>query len=328
MKFIGYLFLIIIVFAGYSYITLPDFRYVSGCFTTSMNHVYLCSKSPHYVRLSQISPNIKNAIIISEDAAFYSHNGFDLDEIKDSFKKNLEKGKFARGGSTISQQLTKNLFLSQDKSILRKVKELILTYRIEQAYKKDVILEKYLNVIELGPNIYGVKDGAQYYFQKSPSQVSPIEGAFLAFLLPNPKRYSESYKKKELTPFARSRLKDILFKMHYYKKITDDEYQTSLEQLARFFKPIPEIPGEQEDFANDEDTSRSYDLSIPETQKKALLEIKNSTLQEPQNHASEVDSNSSPAQNQSKESQPTYKESDPLENSQDHTYDLQDDSQN
>jgi monofunctional biosynthetic peptidoglycan transglycosylase len=206
-------------------------------------------------------------VIISEDAGFYGHHGFDYDEIRNSFKENIAKGAFARGGSTISQQLSKNLFLSKDKSIIRKLKEFIITQRIEQTYKKNVILEKYLNVIELGPHVYGVKDGAQYYFQKTPAAVTPLEGAFLAFLLPNPEKYGVSFKKKELTPFARARLKDILYKMNYYKKITNDEYQQSLDQLASLFTPIPQMSDEPsvQDFENNPPKidKGTFDLTEP-----------------------------------------------------------------
>lgn len=246
------------VFVAYSYSTLPSVAKMKSCFTTSMNHVQLCPKSPKYVRLSQISPNIKNAIIISEDTSFYSHHGFDFDELKNSFIKNLKRMSFARGGSTITQQLAKNLYLTKEKTLTRKAKELILTKRIEAKYSKNVILEKYLNVVEFGKDIYGIKSATEYYFQKPPSMVTPLEASFIAFLLPNPQKYAVSFKKKELTPFARSRVKDILYKMFAYKKIQETEYNHAKSQLQVMFKSIPSM----EDEPTDSELQEAQDKSI------------------------------------------------------------------
>lgn len=257
--------------AAYSYLTLPNISNFETCFTTSMHKVELCPKSGNYAKLSQISPNIRNAIIISEDVGFYSHKGFDVTELKNSFMKNLKKMSFARGGSTITQQLTKNLYLTSDKTLTRKMKELILTKRIEEKYSKNVILEKYLNVVEFGKGIYGVKAASEYYFQKPPSMVTPLEAAFLAFLLPNPDKYSVSFKKKELTPFARTRIKDILFKMNYYKKILPEEYNSAKAQLQVMFKSIPEMEGESADQEYYSDDS-NYDMTEIQNKQDASIQ--------------------------------------------------------
>lgn len=246
-KIFGIFLTILIIMAVYSFATLPKTAALESCFTTSMHSVELCPKSNNYARLSAISPNIKNAIIISEDVGFYSHKGFDTTEMKNSFMKNLKKLSFARGGSTITQQMVKNVYLSADKTLTRKMKELILTKRVEERYSKNVILEKYLNVVEFGKNIYGIKAATEYYFQKPPAMITPVEAAFLAFLLPNPAKYSESFKRKQLTPFARSRIKDILYKMNYYKKIHAEEYAQAQSQLNSMFNIIPEMEGESAD---------------------------------------------------------------------------------
>lgn len=238
---------ILIISGAYTYATLPNVSVMETCFKTSMFGVDLCPKSSKYAKLSQISPNIKNAVIISEDVGFYSHNGFDTEELKNSFIKNIKKMSFARGGSTISQQLAKNLFLSPEKTPTRKLKEFVLTKRIEDKYSKDFILEKYLNVVEFGKGLYGIKAATEYYFQKPPSMITPLEAAFLAFLLPNPDKYSVSFKKKELTPFAKSRIKDILFKLSHYKKIQNSEYLDAKSQLQTMFVTIPEMEGEADD---------------------------------------------------------------------------------
>src|SRR5690606_37587462 len=152
--------------------SLPDITKLQSCFNTSMNQVYLCSRSPDYVFLNEVSDTIINAFVISEDASFYHHEGFDWDEIKLTIQTNLERLRFARGGSTITQQLAKNVFLNSEKSLLRKIKEAYLANKMEKLYSKDVILEKYLNVVELGPGLYGVKRASQHYFGKDPSEIN------------------------------------------------------------------------------------------------------------------------------------------------------------
>jgi monofunctional biosynthetic peptidoglycan transglycosylase len=262
------------IVSAYSYVTLPKVSSMDSCFTTTMHHVELCPKSPNYVRLSQISPNVKNAIVISEDVAFYSHHGFDFAELKSSFQKNLKKLSFARGGSTLTQQLAKNLYLNGEKTLTRKIKEVILTKRIEEKYSKNVILEKYLNVVEFGDGIYGIKAASDHYFQKPPSMISPLEAAFIAFLLPNPSKYSVSFKNKELTPFARERIKNILFKLNHYKKITDSEYASAQAQLQVMFKTIPGMEDEPAPDEYNDSNDNLYDMTeLQKAQDKSIEKL-------------------------------------------------------
>jgi len=142
-----------------------------------------------WVPLSHISPYLMKAIIIAEDDKFWSHKGFDLDAIQKALEKDLEKGKFKFGGSTISQQLVKNLYLTPSKNPLRKAKEAIITWRLEKAINKRRILELYLNVVEWGEGIFGIEVAAQHYYSKPASALSPQEAARLAAVLPNPRRY-------------------------------------------------------------------------------------------------------------------------------------------
>lgn len=251
MRFIGYAVVAAILYIVFQYATLPDVSLMEKCFTTTMNKVEFCPKGKNFTPLKQISPHIRNALIISEDGSFYSHKGIDLDELKKSIETNLKEKRFARGGSTITQQLAKNLFLTKDKTITRKIKELVLTKRIEEKYSKNKILETYLNVVEFGDSIYGIKKASDYYFQKHPSEISPLEASFLIFLLPNPKKYSVSFKKKELTKFARSRIQDILYKMSAYKKISADDYQFYKSQLTTMWQEAPDMENEAEDYASD-----------------------------------------------------------------------------
>lgn len=141
-----------------------------------------------WVPLSRISKHLVNAVIVSEDGMFFEHDGIDWYELGESLEKNLEKGKAARGGSTISQQLSKNLYLSTSKDPIRKLKELIITLRMERTLSKRRILEIYLNVIEWGNGIFGVEAAAQKYFKKSAFQLTREEAAQLAATIPSPRR--------------------------------------------------------------------------------------------------------------------------------------------
>ena len=138
-----------------------------------------------------ISEHIKKAVLISEDAGFYSHRGVDVNELKAAFKKDLETLSFSRGGSTITMQLAKNLYLSPSKNPLRKLKEIIIAHQLEQALPKRRIFEVYLNVVELGHNIYGVEAAARHYFGKSAGAVNLVEAATLAAMLPSPRNSKE-----------------------------------------------------------------------------------------------------------------------------------------
>ncbi|MFP5386397.1 MAG: transglycosylase domain-containing protein [Bacteriovoracia bacterium] len=177
-----------------------------------------------WVPVNRISKFAKWAIILSEDWSFYQHQGIDVAQIREALLDMVEDGKF-RGASTITQQMVKNVFLSEERTIWRKVHEMILANKVENALKKDRILEIYLNVIEFGPDIYGIKKASWHYFKKHPSALNAKEGAFLAMLLPSPKRYYVSYSKKELTKFARVRINEILLKMKMAKVLTESQYE-------------------------------------------------------------------------------------------------------
>ncbi len=180
-------------------------------------------KPSHWRNLNGISINLRLAIILSEDWAFYEHAGVDTNQLTKIFSSFLDSGKIKRGGSTISQQLVKNAFLSSERTIARKLKEFILVKRLESRYSKDKILENYLNILHLGKNIYGVERGARYYFNKSAQDIRAREASFMAMLLPSPEKYSESFKNKKLTDFALKRVNSILDKMVLAKAISKEE---------------------------------------------------------------------------------------------------------
>jgi monofunctional biosynthetic peptidoglycan transglycosylase len=143
---------------------------------------------------SRIPSEMKWAVILAEDSNFYNHEGFDVKAIKNAIKYDLEKKSLKRGASTITQQAAKNLFLSREKTVTRKLKEIYLAYRMEQELTKGRIVELYLNVVELGPMVYGIGHGAQYYFGKPASNLTPRECAFLAAMLPGPRLAYNPYK--------------------------------------------------------------------------------------------------------------------------------------
>lgn len=140
-----------------------------------------------WVSYGAVSEHIKKAILVSEDAAFFSHKGIDVTELKAALKKDLETMSFSRGGSTLTMQLAKNLYLSPSKNPLRKLKEIIIARQLENTLSKQRIFEIYLNVVELGRNIYGVEAAARHYFGKSAAAVDLVEAATLAALLPSPR---------------------------------------------------------------------------------------------------------------------------------------------
>lgn len=142
-----------------------------------------------WVPIRQISPHLQRAVVAAEDASFFAHEGFDWEGIKDAALYNLEVGEFKRGGSTITQQLAKNLFLSSERSLLRKAREALITRSLERELTKRRILELYLNVAEWGRGVYGAEAAARHHFGKSAIELTMEESALLAAILPSPKRY-------------------------------------------------------------------------------------------------------------------------------------------
>ncbi|MEW5797443.1 MAG: monofunctional biosynthetic peptidoglycan transglycosylase [Bacteroidota bacterium] len=167
------------------------------------------SLDQRWVPLSKISRHLINAVIVAEDGMFYAHEGVDWYEVEESIRKNIEKGKAARGGSTITQQLAKNLFLSTSKDPVRKFKELIVTLRMERVLSKRRILEIYLNVIEWGNGVFGAEAASLKYFGKHASDLTREEAAQMAAVIPSPRRY----KPNEMSRYVERRSAIILNRM-------------------------------------------------------------------------------------------------------------------
>ena len=146
-----------------------------------------------WVPYERISVHLKRAVVAAEDDRFLDHEGFDWEGIQRALEKNERKGRLAAGGSTISQQLTKNLFLSPSRSWLRKAQEAVITVMIERTWDKRRILEVYLNVVEWGNGLFGAEAAARRYYGVSAAQLGPGQSARLAVMLPNPRRYEHNY---------------------------------------------------------------------------------------------------------------------------------------
>lgn len=206
-KIIFYITLVIIAYLAYIAVSLALTPPVSDLadkkFSTTIQvrdwqgeyHPFVVGpRNPRWTPSSRIPPEMKWAVILAEDSNFYKHEGFDVKAIKNAIKYDLEKKSLKRGASTITQQTAKNLFLSREKTVTRKLKEVYLAWRMEQELTKGRIIELYLNVVELGPLVYGIGHGSHYYFGKPASALTPRECAFLAAMLPGPRLAYNPYK--------------------------------------------------------------------------------------------------------------------------------------
>ena len=185
-----------------------------------------------WMPLAELSQQLPQAVLMGEDAGFYIHSGFDTHEMKEAFKRNWEEGRTVRGASTITQQLAKNLFLSTERSYTRKLKEAVLTYRLEKALSKERILEIYLNVIEWGDGVYGAEAASRDVFGKSASRLSAVEAATLAAMIPSPLRLDPCKSPKSV----RVRRDRILNWMHMAEDLTDAELRDALQQNPKLRK--------------------------------------------------------------------------------------------
>ncbi len=180
------------------------------------------NKPDTWVRYQDISKNAAWAIIVSEDWAFFEHDGVDITQLGKAIRDKIKFDKNLRGASTISQQTVKNIFLDNSRSFKRKLIELLYTFKLEQTFSKKKILEFYLNIAEFDRNIFGIYSASFHYFGKHPKYLTAREGAFLAMVLPSPKKYSVSHKENRLTPFAKEVIDSILVKLRQAKIINEE----------------------------------------------------------------------------------------------------------
>gem|GEM_PF-4116444 len=257
-------------------VSLGEYPKLNSCFKTSVSKKLLCSQNPDYVNLSNVSKYFLKAVVMSEDDSFYAHAGLDWKEFRKSMATNLRQFAFVRGGSTITQQLVKNVYLNQKKTISRKIVEAKLAKKIEKEHSKKLILEKYVNAIEFGKNIWGVKQASWFYFKKPPAALDPLESLYLVILLPSPVRYSQTFFKKELSSYQTRRMKTLLSRMRRRGIVEEDEYEIYKQKLSHFFKPAPDVlEGVDDEWsAEDEDT----EVDLPEEGEMESTELPEDTV--------------------------------------------------
>jgi len=186
--------------------------------------------SPDFIALRDVPPLLVRTLLISEDAGFYGHSGIDLRELPSALLTNWSRGGAARGASTITQQLAKNLFLSRDKEVGRKLQELAITFLLESALGKDRILEIYLNIIEWGPELRGLRPAAHHYFGCEPQALTPAQMAFLVAIIPGPIKYQRSFARGTPGPGLRLLIDNLLAKLRSVDAIGEEEYQRALSE--------------------------------------------------------------------------------------------------
>lgn len=193
---------------------------------------------PVWVPMSKISKPYLYSIVTSEDSHFFEHDGIELDSIVASSLNNLRKKKIESGASTLSQQVIKNIFLTPERTFSRKLRELVLTRELEDRLSKNEILELYLNLIEVGPDMYGIGVAAEYYFRKTPSEINAAEGAFIALLLPSPRKFHFAlFENRNLPRDKAKKLRRVLSDLLSQDFITPQQYREYLKYP--FFKYAP-----------------------------------------------------------------------------------------
>jgi len=201
-------------------------------------------KKPHssmeWRNLDQISPYLWHAVVLAEDDSFFQHNGFDFPQMKNAARTNWRRKKFAFGASTLTQQLARTLYLSPKKNLLRKLKEALITRRLEKSLTKRRILELYLNTVEWGREIYGAEAASEFYFNKPASDLSPEEGIALASILPSPRKW-DPHKEEGFM----GRRKEILYQRMVRANYIAPPENVELPSTVGL-EPLPEPPPGEE----------------------------------------------------------------------------------
>ncbi len=240
LKLLAGLILVTVALATWVFYDLPDITPLKSPNTTltievpdwdGMMHPFMVGpKNPHWTSLGNIPDTLRWAVIVAEDANFYDHGGIDVTALKEAIKYDLKHKRMVLGASTITQQLAKNLFLSRDKSIRRKLREMLLAQRLESELTKDRILELYMNLVELGPLVYSVGHGARYHFDKPVSLLTPAEATFLVAMLPGPR---VAYNPVTRANKVRQRAARLLKLLGLRGILSEAEIANALVQLGR-----------------------------------------------------------------------------------------------
>lgn len=191
-------------------------------------------ENPDFAPIAEISPHLVGSLLTTEDNGFFKHRGIVPSQIREALRKNVERGYFRLGASTITMQMVKNVLLAREKTLARKLQELFLTWYLERSLEKDRILEIYLNAIEFGPRIYGIGRAARHYFGKKARDLTPREGAFFSSILPSPKRRYVHFCNGQANDRWEKYLDRILRRMYERGRLTDAELQGALAQKLTF----------------------------------------------------------------------------------------------
>ncbi len=192
------------------------------------------SNTHHWITLKAVNRDLLYAIVMAEDARFFQHQGIDYNALLDAMVANIKKGETRFGGSTLSQQTVKNLFLTPQQSYFRKLQEAAITRNLEHYFSKNEIIELYLNMAEFGPDLYGVRDAARYYFDKEPTEINAAEGAWLALMLPSPRRYHYTlYQNRNVTSSLKRKYQRILQGMRQSNYISSAQYQRYMRMINK-----------------------------------------------------------------------------------------------
>lgn len=226
-KIILFILALVVCFIGINYLV---YKNINETYATDEDLIgKISSDIPNYTKIDKIPKELIDAVIVVEDKRFFTHYGFDIIGIGRAFIANLKEGEVVQGGSTITQQLAKNLFLSSEKKLKRKVKELFIAIKIENQYSKEEILEMYLNCIYYGAGAYGIENASQTYFNKKVEELTLAECTLLAGLPQapsryNPKQYPERAKKRQ----------SIVLDLMYKNQIIGKEVQEKLTKQSFF----------------------------------------------------------------------------------------------
>lgn len=184
------------------------------------------SNKIEWIELKDVNRDLLYAIVLSEDANYFSHSGIDYDALIAALADNIKTREWRFGASTISQQTSKNLYLTNNKTVTRKLQELLITQRLESVLSKNQILELYLNIIEFGPELFGIGSASSYYFNKSVTKINAAEGAYLALLMPSPRKYHYTlYQNGNWSPALKKKHQRILRDMRFKELISSRQFK-------------------------------------------------------------------------------------------------------
>ena len=223
---------------------------------------------PHmktWTPIDRVSRHVLHAFIVAEDGRFYEHFGLDFEEIQKSVHTNFEKHRYARGASTITQQVVKMAFLSNEKTIIRKVQEAIGALFVEEVLTKDEILAWYINLAEFGDGVFGLREAAWHYFQTKPEMLTIQQGTHLAIVLPSPNAWSKGLRQRRLTNFGHQRYSTIISLLRASGYITDT-LRDSAMATGDFGRPIKGWQIVKEATPDEDELKKKLDEADPETE--------------------------------------------------------------